>query len=147
MPREPQPATLELPVRREEDEQVRFREAGTYTFENNRVCLLICVELGEEDTRYTQGRDSSSSANSQHLCDSLSFVHIYRPGQQINHDNFKCVTSAMKRAMSGCLMEHDRAEQFAVMTPRIGDLQQFEHYHTFHSMQRAVPPVFQIREQ
>jgi hypothetical protein len=40
------------------------------------VCVLTCAEPGEEDTRYTQGRDASSSADTQHLCDTLSFVHI-----------------------------------------------------------------------
>jgi hypothetical protein len=40
------------------------------------VCVLTCVEPGEEDTRHTEGRDTSSSTDSQHLCDTLSFVYI-----------------------------------------------------------------------
>ena len=38
MPREPQPATLELPVGRAEDEQVRFREVGAYTIRYSCLC-------------------------------------------------------------------------------------------------------------
>jgi hypothetical protein len=76
MPGEPQPATLELPVGREEIEQLRFREAGTFHSIAMGSYANLCAGFGEEDTRYTQGRDSSPPASSPNLLDTLSFVYI-----------------------------------------------------------------------
>jgi hypothetical protein len=52
--------------------------------------MLTGAEFGEEDTRHTQGRDSSPSANTQHLCDTLGFVYILdQRHSKINYYHFK----------------------------------------------------------
>lgn len=110
---EPQPTTLELPVGREEVEQVRFREAGEF----QRDCqiwlgMLTRPEFGEEDTRHTQGRDSSPSANKKHLCYPLAFVYI--PRNSRIKESIKHTSSAMSCAV--IRLRTVTNEQFVITT-------------------------------
>jgi len=95
MPRESQPATLELPVRRAQAQQVCIREVGMSRLS---LCLTSFAntvsEIGEDDTRCAKGRDPSPPAHTQHLCDPLSFVYNYRwDGHKENErHHLKCMT-------------------------------------------------------
>jgi hypothetical protein len=44
--------------------------------------LLTIAEIGEDDTRYAQGRGADPSTDTQYLCVALSFVH-YSQGTRI----------------------------------------------------------------